>query len=269
MVERMELRHLEDIRGNFSISDKKTYRGTAAMREGKPPTEGIRSTTKVFVEQQQYFFETLWNKAILAKQRFNEIEQAAKREFVETIKDPYEIQKIGFDLIKRAEEVILILFSTANAFRRQAKAGALDLLKEVATLRGLKVRILVHVDDGDNKAKIIAANETIPQLKKLGIDIRQIKREEELYPLQNKLTMLIVDQSLCLIVESEEDKEETSGEEIGLATYSNSESTVFAYTSIFENSWLHTEMMGRHDSTTTHKQRLKNGMKTGRTTSAR
>jgi two-component system, OmpR family, sensor histidine kinase VicK len=270
MVERMELRHLEDIRGNFSISDKKTYRGTAAMREGKPPTEGIRSTTKVFVEQQQYFFETLWNKAILAKQRFNEIEQAAKREFVETIKDPYEIQKIGFDLIKRAEEEILILFSTANAFRRQAKAGALDLLKEVATLRGLKVRILVHVDDGDNKAKIIAANETIRQLKKLGIDIRQIKREEELYPLQNKLTMLIVDQSLCLIVESEEDKEETSGEEIGLATYSNSESTVFAYTSIFENLWMHTEMMGRHDSTsTTHKQRLKNGIKTGRTTSAR
>jgi uncharacterized protein (UPF0216 family) len=51
----------------------------------------------------------------------------------------------------------------------------------VATLRGLKVRILVHVDDGDNKAKIIAANETIRQLKKLGIDIRQIKREEELY----------------------------------------------------------------------------------------
>ena len=269
MVERMELRHLEDIRGNFSISDKKTYRGTAAMQEGKPPTEGIRSTTKVFVEQQQYFFETLWSKAILAKQRFNEIEQAAKREFVETIRDPYEIQEIGFDLIKAAQEEILILFSTANAFSRQAKAGALDLLKEAATLRGLKVRILVHADDVNDNAKIISAVETIRQLKKLGMDIRQIKREEELYPLQNKLTMHIVDQSLCLIVESEENKEETSGEEIGLATYSNSESTAFAYTSIFENLWMHTEMMERHDSKkTTHKQRL-HGMKTGRITSAR
>jgi two-component system, OmpR family, sensor histidine kinase VicK len=270
MVERMELRHLDTIRGNFSISDKTTYRGSASMREGEPPTEGIYSTIRVFVEQQQYFFETLWNKAIPAKQRFKEIEQAAKREFVETIKDPYEIQKLGFDLIKRAEDEILILFSTANAFRRQAKGGALDLLKEAATLRGLKVRILVHVDDGDNKAKIIAANETIPQLKKLGIDIRQIKREEELYPLQNKLTMLIVDQSVCLTVESEEDKEETSEEDaIRLATYSNSESTVFTYASIFENLWMHTEMIGRHDSTRTHKRRHKNDIKTGRTVRAR
>jgi two-component system sensor histidine kinase VicK len=263
-----ELRHLEGIKGNFGVSES-DYIATAIQQEGRPIPQLIHSNARAMIEQQQYFFETLWDKAILAKQRFNEIEQAAKREFVETIKDPYEIQNIGFDLIKRAEEEILILFSTANAFRRQAKAGALDLLKEAATLRGLKVRILVHAGDGDNNAKTISANETIRQLKKLGIDIRQIKREEELYPLQNKLTMLIVDQSLCLIVESEEDKEETSGEEIELATYSNSESTVFAYTSIFENSWLHTEMMGRHDSTTTHKQRLKNGLKAGRTTSAR
>jgi two-component system sensor histidine kinase VicK len=260
MVERMELRHLDAIRGNFSISDKKTYRGSATMQEGEPPTEGIRSTTKVFVEQQQYFFETLWNKAIPAKQRFKEIEQAAKREFVETIRDPYEIQKLGFDLIKNAEEEILILFSTANTFRRQVKAGALELLKEVASQRDVKVRILVPIDDGDNKAIIVISNEKIRQLKELGIDIRQIKEEEQLYPLQNKLTMLIlVDQSVCLTVELEEDKEEeTSEEAIGLATYSNSESTVFAYISIFENLWMHTEMMGQHNSTTIHKHRHKN-----------
>jgi hypothetical protein len=242
MVERMELRHLDDIRGNFSISDRKTYRGTAAMREGEPPTEGIRSTTRVFVEQQQYFFETLWNKAIPARQRIKEIEQGAKRDFVETITDPYEIQKLGFDLIKRAGEEILILFSTANAFRRQVKAGALALLKEAASQRSVKIKILVLVDD--NNEAIIAANETRRQLNELGIDIRQIKKEEEIYSLQNKLTLLIVDQSVCLTVELEEDKEEeTSEEAIGLATYSNSESTIFAYMSIFENLWMHTKMM--------------------------
>jgi hypothetical protein len=243
MVERMELRHLDDIRGNFSISDRKTYRGTAAMREGEPPTEGIRSTTKVFVEQQQYFFETLWSKAIPARQRIKEIEQGAKRDFVETITDPYEIQKLGFELIKKAEEEILILFSTANAFRRQVKAGALALLKEAASQRSVKIRILVPVDD-NNEAIIIAANETRRQLNELGIDIRQIKKEEEIYSLQNKLTLLIVDQSVCLTVELEEDEEEeTSEEAIGLATYSNSESTIFAYMSIFENLWMHTKMM--------------------------
>ena len=59
------------------------------------------------------------------------------------------IQKLGFDLIKRAEE-ILILFSTANVFRRQLKTGALELLKEAASQRGVKVRILVPIDD-DNE----------------------------------------------------------------------------------------------------------------------
>jgi hypothetical protein len=51
MVERMELRHLDDIRGNFSISDKKTYRGTASMREGEPQQ-------KVSVVQQRYLWSS-------------------------------------------------------------------------------------------------------------------------------------------------------------------------------------------------------------------
>jgi two-component system, OmpR family, sensor histidine kinase VicK len=91
---------------------------------------------------------------LTARQRFKEVEEGAKREFVETVRDPYEIQKLGFDLIEEAEEQILILFSTANAFRRQAQAGALELLKKAASLPGMKIRILVPVDD--NKAIIIA-----------------------------------------------------------------------------------------------------------------
>jgi hypothetical protein len=54
-----------------------------------------------------------------------------------------------------------------------------------------------------------------------------------------------VDQSLSLAVELNDDgkKEETSEEDaIGLATYSNSDPTVFAYISIFENLWMRTEI---------------------------
>jgi hypothetical protein len=36
-----------------------------------------------------------------------------------------------------------------------------------------------------------------------------------------------------------EDSAEPFEEAIGLATYSNSEPTVFAYSSIFENLWIH------------------------------
>jgi two-component system sensor histidine kinase VicK len=239
MVERMELRHLDGIKGSFSISDKKTYRGSASMNEGEPPTEGVRSTTRVFVEQQQYFFETLWNKAIPARKRFKEIEQGAKTEFVETVRDPHQIEELGFDLIRRAEEEIAILFSVTNASRLQAKRDALELIREAALSRGVKVRILVPANDNNNETPIMP-NETTCQLKEAGVDIRQINKQKSLYPLQNKLTLIVADQSVCLTTELEEDSREPLEEEaIGLATYFNSEPTVFAYSSIFENLWIH------------------------------
>lgn len=73
-------------------------------------------------------FNTLWDKAIPSKQRIREIEEEEEREFIETIRDPYEILDIGYKLIKAAKDEILIIFHTANAFLRQHKAGRIDLL---------------------------------------------------------------------------------------------------------------------------------------------
>src|ERR671918_2078942 len=158
-----DVRHLDGIKGNFVIADGVNYAGIANTQKGKALPQLVASTVKEFVEQQQYFFETLWGKAIPIKQRIKEIEEGAKREFVETIRDPYEIQKLGFDLIKAAEEEILIIFSTANAFHRQIRAGVLQLLKEAAATRGVKIRILVQMDSKIRK-------EMAKQLQHLGID---------------------------------------------------------------------------------------------------
>jgi hypothetical protein len=70
-----------------------------------------------------------------------------------------------------AEEEILILFSTDNAFRRQEKAGALEMLKEAAS-RNVKIRILMPAEDNNTDRRAAASrmtNETILQLKELGI----------------------------------------------------------------------------------------------------
>ncbi|MFL6343512.1 MAG: hypothetical protein ACJ72U_18460 [Nitrososphaeraceae archaeon] len=87
----VELRHFDGIKGNFGIVDGISYGASARSQEGKFPTEYIYSTVKSFVEQQQYFFDMLWNKAIPAKQRIKEIQEGLKREFIETIQDPVEI----------------------------------------------------------------------------------------------------------------------------------------------------------------------------------
>jgi hypothetical protein len=98
----------------------------------------------------------------------------------------------------------------------------LQLLQQAAA-HGVKVRVLVPLH---NKIKEIQE-----QLKGLGINIRENKK-----PLRAKVTTLVVDNALSLTVELKDDSKETSEEDeaIGLATYSNSESTVLAYVSIFE-----------------------------------
>jgi hypothetical protein len=86
----VELRHLDEVKGNFGMHDGKYYRADAAVIEEKLPPYLIVSNVKIFVEQQQYFFDMLWRKIIPAKQRINEIEEDLKREFIETIQDSEE-----------------------------------------------------------------------------------------------------------------------------------------------------------------------------------
>ena len=97
-----ELRHLDEIKGNFGISDGIYYRASAKCTESFAPPLLITCTIRVFAEQQQYFFDMLWRKAIPAKQRIKEIEEGLKREFIETIQNPKEIQSTFFKIITAA-----------------------------------------------------------------------------------------------------------------------------------------------------------------------
>ena len=65
-------------------------------------------------------FDSLWNKAIPAEQRIREIE-GVKPDVIETIRDPYEVQKTAFNLVKSCRAKILGVFSRANAFLRQIR----------------------------------------------------------------------------------------------------------------------------------------------------
>jgi hypothetical protein len=99
MMKVAEVHHLDKVKGNFGIADKKDYRGVANMEEGKPPTQAIRSTVKSFVDQQQYFFETLWNRAIPADKKIREIEEGIPAEVTE-------IWYVRENIIKKSWEII-------------------------------------------------------------------------------------------------------------------------------------------------------------------
>jgi sugar-specific transcriptional regulator TrmB len=239
LMDLVDIRHLDGIVNNFGVSEKECFIGIAGRDRNQEQQHTIYSNVKSYVEAQRSIFNTIWDRAIPAKQRIREIEEGAKREVIEVIRDPFEIQKNSNELIKSAKKEILMVLSTANAFLRHEKTGILKLLKEAAMLHRVKVRILVSPTGNNNNDD--AVSESIQQMKDAGIDIRTIEPS-----FKNKLTTLIVDQSLCLTVELKDDSKETSSDEaIGLATYSNSEATVFSYVSIFENLWIQTQLYKR------------------------
>lgn len=228
-----EVRHLDGIMNTFTLNEK-YYFGHIMQEPNGKLTQAILSNSRKYVEFQRYIYEALWKKAIPAKERIREIEQGTKREIVEVIRDSSEIQKISYDLIKSAKKEILLIFSTANAFHRELKPGALlQLLEEVASSRQVKVRVLVPMDP--------AINKVVDELRSQGIIIRDYKN-----PLQvTAVTTLVIDQAHSLTVELQDNAklEEISQEEaIELATYSNSQYTALSYVSIFETHWMQHEI---------------------------
>jgi len=106
-----ELRHLDEIKGNFGLGDGVYYRASAKTTESSPPPLLISSTLRALVEQQQYFFDMLWRKAIPAKKRIKEIEEGLKREFIETIQDPRETLDLIPKLLSSSTEEIQLIIS--------------------------------------------------------------------------------------------------------------------------------------------------------------
>jgi rhodanese-related sulfurtransferase len=141
-----EVRHLDDIIGNFGIADGMYYTASARSAPSSPPPLLIISTVKPFVEQQQYFFDMLRRRAIPAKQRIKEIEEGLKREFIETIQDPIEIQNLVSKTIATAAEEIDVVFSTPNSFKRYEREGIIDQLAKKLD-EGVKIRILLIPTD--------------------------------------------------------------------------------------------------------------------------
>jgi two-component system, OmpR family, sensor histidine kinase VicK len=197
------------------------------------------SKFKELLGQEQYISDPFWNKVIPTEQEIREIEkeESEKSEniILQIIRDPAEVQKLGFELIRSAKEEILIIFSTANAFHRQIRVGGAKLLREVTIAkRDLNIRILTPQDERIKEV----SSELKQQLKK--IEVRHVEES-----LQTKITVLIVDRKYSLSIEFKDDTKDSVYEAIGLATYSNTKSTVISYISIFESLWKQVELIER------------------------
>src|SRR5215203_6524591 len=141
-----ELRHLDEVKGNFEISDGgKEYIATANLQKAKPLKQLIYSNVKEIGEQQQYVFNTLWNKAIPAQEKIKEIEEGIIPEFTDIIRNSDESQLLEWHILEATKEEIQIIYSTVKAYKLQESLGVMDYLAKLSN-SGIKVRLLTPKD---------------------------------------------------------------------------------------------------------------------------
>jgi hypothetical protein len=241
-----EVRHMDGIKGNYSIADGIDYQATAAVDEGEGPTESVLSTARAFVDQQTFVFDMLWKKAIPAKQRISEIEEGLKREFIETIQDHSEIKRIISDLITSAIDEINMVFPSTSPFYELEKENLLKVITEKFSQdHALSIKILT-----DQNCALI---NTLERLSKQQPNLQYGFIHEEI---QSQVIILTVDGEYVIAIESKEisNKDESNMDEddqLDIAIYSNSKYTVMTYESIFETLWTKAEIKNTKDATET------------------
>jgi two-component system, OmpR family, sensor histidine kinase VicK len=237
-----ELRHLDGVKGNFAVSEK-GYTASATMQEASLLQQVIYSNVRSILDQQQYVFETLWSKAKPAEQKIREIEEGIELgEKTEIIQSPKKILELFINMIKSAKSEILLLLPTINAFLREERIGAIELLKESAAEHNVNVRIITPSNDDiektlQNIASVAVRKEQQEnQKKEKGFEVQRsnIQFKETA---MTTVTILVVDKRESLVMEKTDDSKENFIEAIGLSTYSTSEPTVMSYLSIFEGLW--------------------------------
>ena len=230
-----QLRHLDGIRTNFVVTDTE-YTSSAIMEQVHAHPEIVYSNVRSIVEQQQYLFENLWNKAIPAERRISEIEEGIELEKTNIIQDPHNIQRLFLDLVRSARHEVLLILPTINAFLREHRIGVIRLLMHAVIEHNVNVRILTPTSDVIDyilKNDVISLQEGE---RRKDFDIRSINRSPEETSVST-VTIMVVDKKDSLVFEKTDDTKENFVDAVGMATHSNSKPTVLSYISIFESLW--------------------------------
>jgi hypothetical protein len=210
-------------------------RRTQKQRQKQSIEHLLYNEVKPFVDAQQYLFDNLCSNAIHAKEKVRNIERGIRGDFIDTLQNHSEIQKIAMSLLKSASYEILVLFSTINSFSRADYSGILNSLWQ-ASQRGVTIRILMQADNDDNQLSDFI--QKISMEKELAINIQYITK-----PLENNIATLVIDQAVSLAIEiNDDDIKKTFDKNTVVAIYSNNESTVSSCISIFETLWIQSEL---------------------------
>ena len=219
-----EIRHLDGIRANFSVSETE-YMASATLQEEEqqqPIPQVIYSNVKDLVGQQKYVFESLWNRSIPADQRFREIEDGIEAEIFEVLNNSERVSQILLDLSKSAERELLIHLPNVKSLERLERLGVIDSTIN-ASQNGAIVRMICPLSAGNSRI-VKKITDNAPAIKILNGN-------------NSPYGMYIVDGEKFIRAELKEPNAEKFSESIGFAVYSNSRRSVESFRSVFDLLW--------------------------------
>jgi two-component system, OmpR family, sensor histidine kinase VicK len=219
-----DIRHLDGIKANFSVSETE-YVASTTLQEGQPVPQVIYSNVKDIVQQQKYVFDSFWNRAISFEQRIREIEEGIEREFFEVITNHEKASQIVIDLTKSVKKEALFFLPNDKSMVMIDGSGVIDYLIMVSQNSGTTTTI-----------KIICP------ISEANLDIvKRISQEAPAIRILNGYNspygMYIVDDEKALRVELREPATEKISEAIGFSVYSNRKSTVDFFKFVYELLW--------------------------------
>ena len=231
-----ELRHLEGIKGNFMVSESEYLSPIILFEKEKVASQIICSNLKVIIEQQQYIFDSFWDRSTPAQQRILEIESDIESEFIEVISDNKKAAEIYIDLARSVEKEALLLFANRKAIIRADRLGVLDSLINASNNKGALVKIIspITAENSQIVEKICAR---APGIKILNGG-------------SSHSGQMLIDNTKFLRFGIKEPKAEEFSGAIRFVEYSNSKVGVYSAKSFFELLWnelFQHEQLKRHD----------------------
>ena len=149
LMEFAELRHLDNILGNFALADGTDYAGSSDVDKTTGEIQKlVVSNVRSFVKLQEYFFETLWARAIPAAIRIKQIEDGTEPEVTEIWYGADSASPRSLKLIRGVKKTCDIYLDRHGPFLVCSHPDALEAYGQIKA-RGGKVRLITEITPGN------------------------------------------------------------------------------------------------------------------------
>jgi hypothetical protein len=173
----IQIRHVKNLPPmSFGVSDKEIAATIERMDGGRMIQSLLLSNEPAYVNHFNSVFEELWKTGIDAKERIAHIEEGTDLGDVEVIPSAARAREVYLEALKQAQKNIMILFPTTNAFLRQNKMGVVQLAKEAAEQRNVRIRILMPRHESTEQLVRSLTERTYSNYNYNSIDLRYIKQ---------------------------------------------------------------------------------------------